>query len=146
MGFLLSNLFSIIESKFYVRRDDLLTVVDKSNYLRGLLILAKKDNRLIENEKKIIRDAAKRMGFSKDFYEETLRNLMNNNYILEKPIIFSNPEIAKLFISEGLELAFSDNELCVPELNWLKEIANANAIPDEWFSEVTKSLDNVKVH
>jgi len=34
----------------------------------------------------------------------------------------------------------------VHELNWLKEIANANAIPDEWFSEVIKSLDNVKVH
>lgn len=124
----------------------MLTVIDKSNYLRGLLILAKKDNRLIENEKNIIRDAAKRMGFSKDFYEETLRNLMNNDYILEKPIIFSNQEIAKLFISEGLELAFSDNELCKNELGWLKEIANANEIPDEWLDDILKKIEEVKVN
>lgn len=124
----------------------MLTVIDKSNYLRGLLILAKKDNRLIENEKNIIRDAAKRMGFSKDFYEETLRNLMNNDYILEKPIIFSNQEIAKLFISEGLELAFSDNELCKSELGWLKEIAKANEIPEDWLDDILKKIEEVKVN
>ena len=51
------------------------TLIDKSNYLKGLLILAKKDNQLRDSEKNIIRSVAQRLGFSKDFYEETLQNL-----------------------------------------------------------------------
>ena len=123
----------------------MLTILDKSNYLKGLLILARRNNKLVENEKKIIRDAAKRLGFSRDFYEETLQNLMNNDYILENPIKFSNQDIAKLFISEGLELAYSDNELCQKELNWIKDIVKANNIPESWLDVVLEKSKDIKV-
>lgn len=111
------------------------TVLDKSQYLKGLLILARRSNILDESEKTIIREAANRLGFSKDFYEDTLRNLMNNKNILEEPIKFSDASIAKIFIKEGIELAYSDNDLCPEELNWLKSIAAANQIGDDWLMD-----------
>ncbi|MHC1738525.1 MAG: hypothetical protein AB9882_11000 [Ignavibacteriaceae bacterium] len=118
----------------------MLTIIDKSNYLKGLLILARKDDRLVENEKKIIREAAKRLGFSKDFYEETLRNLMNNKYLVDSPIKFSSAEVAKLFISEGIELAATDNDLCSKEVDWLKSVAFENDISHTWFEETLDSI------
>ncbi len=123
------------------------TLIDKSNYLKGLLILAKKDNQLRDSEKNIIRSVAQRLGFSKDFYEETLQNLMRNEYILEDPIIFSNQEIAKMFISEGLELADADDEIVDKELKWLSTIASANNIPAEWMQSVLdkNKRQNLKV-
>ena len=123
----------------------MLTVIDKSNYLKGLLILARKDERLVENEKKIIREAAKRLGFSKDFYEETLRNLMNNKYLVDSPIKFSSTEVAKLFISEGIELAAIDNDLCSQEVDWLKSVAFENDISNTWFKETLESIMSSRV-
>lgn len=127
-------------------RESVLTIIDKSNYLKGLLILARKDDRLVENEKKIIREAAKRLGFSKDFYEETLRNLMNNKYLVDSPIKFSSAEVAKLFISEGIELAATDNDLCREEVDWLKSVASENDISQSWFEETVNSIMSAKAN
>ena len=33
-----------------------ISIIDKSNYLKGLLITARKDNQLTETEKKILKD------------------------------------------------------------------------------------------
>jgi len=107
------------------------TVPDKSNYLKGLLILARKDDQLVDNEKNFIRTVAQKFGFSKDFYEDTLKSLMGNKYITEEPIIFSNKQVAELFLDDGFLLAFSDNVMDNEELNWLKIIAKANGIDDE---------------
>ena len=63
---------------------------DKSNYLKGLLIIAKKDNVLAESEESIIRQFAKRLGFSTSFYEEILKSLMSNDYLSEDPLKFSD--------------------------------------------------------
>ncbi|MBX2976478.1 MAG: TerB family tellurite resistance protein [Ignavibacteriaceae bacterium] len=120
------------------------TLLDKSEYLKGLLILARKNNSLDEKEKTVIRNVANRLGFSKDFYEDTLKYLMSNKYITEEPIKFSNPSIAKLFIKDGLELAYSDNELCEKELNWLKSIAKANQLAVDWLMESITEFENYR--
>ncbi|MDP2303359.1 MAG: hypothetical protein Q8N03_13155 [Ignavibacteria bacterium] len=111
------------------------TLLDKSEYLKGLLILARRNNSLDEKEKLVIRNVANRLGFSKDFYEDTLKYLLGNKYITEEPIKFSNPAIARLFVKDGLELAYSDNELCERELNWLKSIVNENHLEVDWLME-----------
>lgn len=120
------------------------TLLDKSEYLKGLLILARKNNSLDEKEKTVIRNVANRLGFSKDFYEDTLKYLMSNKYITEEPIKFSNPSIAKLFIKDGLELAYSDNELCEKELNWLKSIAKENQLEVDWLMESITEFENYR--
>ena len=112
-----------------------ITLLDKSNYLKGLLVIAKKDNKLTEPEKKIIRNIAVKLGFATDFYEETLKSLIANKYILDDSVIFSDKKIAESFVCDGLKLAFSDGIAQESEVNWLKKIAVSNNIDETWFKE-----------
>jgi hypothetical protein len=110
-------------------------VKDKSSYLKGLLIVARKDNRLAESEKEIIRQIALRLGFASDFYEDVLKSLLANKYILDDPIEFSNEKITSSFILDALKLVYSVDEITESKLEWLKEVAKVNKIEDEWFNE-----------
>ena len=110
-------------------------VIDKSNYLKGLLVTARKDKKLAESEKKIIREIANRLGFSSDFYEETLRNLLANKYLIEDPVKFSDIKIAESFIADALMLAFSDNKTPTLEIEWLKKTTIENDLSLKWFEE-----------
>lgn len=106
---------------------------DKSSYLKGLLILAKRDNVLTESEEIIIKDIAQRLGFSTDFYEYTLQNLLQNEYLTEEPVKFSEMKLSYSFIIDGLKLAHSDNKLDDSEINWLRQTASVNNISMQWF-------------
>ena len=121
-----------------------ISILDKSNYLKGLLIIAKKDNQLAEQEKKIIRQFAMKLGFAQDFYEETLKSLLSNKYILEDPIIFSDKKIAESFIIDGLTLAHSDNSIVGVEIDYIKSVAIANQIDKKWFDEQTLHFKNTQ--
>lgn len=112
-----------------------ITVQDKSNYLKGLLIIAKKDNQLSDSEKKIIRGVGEKLGFASDFYEDILKNLLVNKYIPDDPIKFSHIRIAKSFVDDGLKLIFSDDKVSDTELNWLRETSKENNIELDWFDE-----------
>jgi hypothetical protein len=109
------------------------TLLDKSNYLKGLLIIARKDNQLAESEKHILKNISDKLGFAKDFYDETIKNLLYNKHINDAPIKFSSKGIAESFISDGLMLAFSDKKVHDPEIEWLKATAKENTIEESWF-------------
>ncbi|MHB8579402.1 MAG: hypothetical protein ACYDA4_06025 [Ignavibacteriaceae bacterium] len=115
-----------------------LTLQDKSNYLKGLLIVAKKDNQLTEPEKQIIRDVALKLGFAKEFYEDTLKSLMVNKYIADDPIKFSTVKVAQSFVSDGLKLTFSDFSNYDKELKWLRSTSRVNNIDEGWFADKIK--------
>lgn len=106
--------------------------LDRSSYLKGLLITARKDNQLSESEISIIKKISTRLGFSSDFFNETISNLLENKYITEEPIKFSDKNIAKSFIEDGLKLALADAVIGDDELNWLNETAKANGITLTW--------------
>jgi hypothetical protein len=114
--------------------------IDRSNYLKGLLITAKKDKQLAESERKIIKKLSERLGFSNDFFEETISSLLENKYITEEPITFSNKSIAASFLEDGLKLALSDDVITENEINWLKETAAANNIEADWFDKKFNEL------
>ncbi|MCX8033665.1 MAG: hypothetical protein N3B14_09870, partial [Thermoleophilia bacterium] len=61
--------------------------------------------------------------------------LLDNEYIIEMPPKFSDIEIAKAFIIDGIKIAFADKELHIFELNWLKSVAEANSLEKEWCLE-----------
>jgi len=111
-----------------------LTQIDKSNYLKGLLIIARKDNQLAESEKYILKNISDKLGFASDFYDETIKNLLYNKHINDEPIKFSSKRIAESFISDGLMLAFSDKKVHDPEIDWLKATAKQNTIDENWFN------------
>jgi len=114
--------------------------IDRSSYLKGLLITARKDNQLSEAEKSIIKKLAIRLGFSSDFFDETISNLLENKYITEEPIKFSNQDIARSFIEDALKLALSDKIISENEIDWLKEITKENSIEDDWFNKKLKEF------
>lgn len=121
-------------------------IIDKSNYLKGLLITARKDNQLSESEKKILKDISVRLGFASDFYEDVIKSLLSNKYITDEPIIFSNKKIAESFVDDGLRLAYSDEQVSDNEINWLRSTSEANGIEKKWFDEKMKTHKSSSGH
>ena len=115
-------------------------IQDKSSYLKGLLIIAKKDRVLAEAEESIIRQLAKKLGFSESFYEETLQSLLSNEYLSEDPLKFSDEKLSHSFIIDGLMLAYSDNVFDEREIDWLKQTAELNNIKLQWFQDKAKEV------
>ena len=116
--------------------------LDRSCYLKGLLITARKDNQLSESEISIIKKIATRLAFSSDFFEETISHLLENKFITEEPIKFSKQNIAKSFIEDGLKLALSDESVTDDEMNWLKDTAKENGLDEEWFNKKMKDIQS----
>ena len=117
-----------------------ITQLDKSNYLKGLLIVAKKDKQLTDPEKKILKSIANKLGFAKDFYEDTIRDLLANKYIIETPIKFSEKKIAESFIFDGLKLAYADDIVSDNEISWLRNTAIENDLNNDWFESRIKKI------
>ncbi|MBS3945234.1 MAG: hypothetical protein KGZ42_07030 [Melioribacter sp.] len=109
-----------------------MTQQDKSNYFKGLLILIGKDRKISEQERIILCQVAKILGFNKEFCDNAISELLDNEYIIESPLEFSNLEIAKSFVIDGIRIAFSDKEIHIFELNWLKSVSEKNSIDKEW--------------
>ena len=107
-----------------------------------MLITARKDNQLNDTEISIIKKFAKRLGFSSDFFEETISHLLENKYITEEPIKFSSQDIAKSFIEDGLKLALSDDKIGNAEINWLKITAKANGVDEELVDKKMKEIQS----
>ena len=118
---------------------------DKSSYLKGLLIIAKKDNVLAEAEESIIRQLAKRLGFSSSFYEGILQSLLSNDYLSENPLKFSDEKLSHSFIKDGLMLAYSDNILDEREIDWLRQTADVNNINILWFEDKVREVQSKSV-
>lgn len=109
-----------------------MTQQDKSNYFKGLLILIGKDKQISENEKKNINKLARILGFDEEFCNNAITELLENEYIIEDPPAFSDSNIAKAFIIDGIKIAFSDKELHIFELNWLQSVADKNTLDSNW--------------
>jgi len=108
------------------------TVLDKSNYLRGLLILIGKDKNIAIKEKELFLRLSRVLGFSEKFCTDAVDELLENNYIIEDPPKFSDMEIAKAFIIDGIQLAFADGSIHLYEMNWLKFVGDKNNVDSDW--------------
>jgi hypothetical protein len=127
-----------------------MTLQDKSNYFKGLLILIGKDKSISESEKNNLRKLAKILGFNKEFCNGALSELLENEYIIEDPPVFSDADIAKSFIIDGIRIGFSDKVLHIFELNWLKSVADKNSVDYDWcmtkyeeYKEEKSTLSNI---
>ena len=116
---------------------------DKSLYLQGLFVLIGKDSVVSPEENEMVMHIGKVLQFSIEFCQETIQNLLQNEYIGQSTPVFSDVECAKLFLKDGIKLAFADNQLHSKEYEWLKEVARRNKISDEWLSYQLSSFLNV---
>jgi len=120
-----------------------LTMLDRSTYLKGLMLLIKKDNVIAESEKKLMIKIGQTLGFDKSFIETSIKDLMDNQYITDNLPTFSNVAFAESFILDGLKVAFSDNDFAPEEMELLTSIAEQNGIEkDKLMSLIADYVNN----
>ncbi|MEW6654794.1 MAG: hypothetical protein AB1394_15180, partial [Bacteroidota bacterium] len=85
-----------------------ITAQDRGKYLRGMLLLIDKDQHILENEKSWFIKLSKILGYDIEFCRTALLELPENEYLENTPPKFSNSEIAKAFIVDGIHLAYAD--------------------------------------
>ena len=91
-------------------------LIDKSNYFRGLLLLASRDNKISEREQGSIKKIARILNYEQEFVENALSGLLENQYISKEPPEFADKEFARAFIKDGIKMVF---------VNWTAGISNA---------------------
>lgn len=119
-------------------------LVDRSNYLKGLLITARLDKELSSKEKEMLKTISQKLGFASDFFDETIKNLLTNKYIDSSPILFSHKDIATSFLSDAVSLACINSIITQEEIEWLKNVAFVNGLNSDLVDKQINSLKNVK--
>jgi hypothetical protein len=121
-------------------------ILDKSSYLKGLLLLSRKDNKVGKEEKELLVNIGRKLGFEKRFCENAVKEILQNQFIIDLPPKFSQKEIAEKFLEDGVKIALADKSLHLFELKWLAETAKINNIADSKINELFKTyLDDNKV-
>jgi hypothetical protein len=119
-----------------------MTLMDRSNYFKGLVLLIGKDDQVTEKEKNYLSEVAKVLDFDPIFCEQTINDSLKNKYLTSEPVTFSNSAVAKAFIKDGIKLAFADSNFHIHEFDYLRSIAGKNHLPENWFlSEIYGFLE-----
>ena len=121
-----------------------LSQLDRSNYYKGLLVLAGKDRIIDPRERELMLQFGGVLDFDKRFCEAAIDDLLDNAYITDEPVIFSNRETAECFLRDGIRLALVDEQLHPQELLWLKGVAQANGLKNEWLDDEVQRLQQKK--
>jgi hypothetical protein len=116
-----------------------LSVLDKSNYFKAILILARKDRKISKAEREMMLKIGTMLGFEREFCKNAIDEILINKYITPDPPKFSNPKIAESLIIDGLKLALTDRELVKDEIDYLKSIAKKNGLDSHWLNEIVNS-------
>jgi hypothetical protein len=112
-----------------------ITLMDRSNYFRGLLLLIRKDRKTPQPEIDLMARIGKALGFEKEFCENAIAEILQNPYIVNEAPVFSTRALAVKFLKDGLSLALADGELHPREEQWLKSTMEKNGLDAKLFSE-----------
>lgn len=118
-----------------------ISLLDASNYFKGLLLLIGKDRKISDPEIALVQRIGRAFGFEKVFCDNAIRDILENKFILDVPPEFSTRELAKKFIKDGLILAASDNEIHPSEEEWLLSVAEKNGLDTQWFYKERQSTE-----
>lgn len=119
-----------------------MNVLDKSHYFRGVLLLMRKDFKVSPEEKKFVFKLGKTLGFDREFVDDSIKDILYNEFIDEKPPKFTDPKIAECFIKDGMRLIVSDHAIDPNEMKFLEKTAQANSLNKDWFETVINTEKN----
>ncbi len=105
---------------------------DRSNYVRGLLLLIGKDRKITDAERNFLLAVAKTLDFNESFIENALNELLENAYLDHEPPVFTQQQYAEAFLQDAIQLALVDHDVTTEELNWVHTAAVANKVSEEW--------------
>jgi hypothetical protein len=113
-----------------------LSLLNKSNYYKGLLVLLRRDRIIDARERDLLLQMGEILDFDRRFCEATIDSLLSNTHITRKPVIFSDERIKECFFRDALRLALVDGYLHPMELCWLRTVAHANNQSDQWLDAI----------
>ncbi len=113
-----------------------LSELDRSNYFRAMLLLSGKDKKISKAEQNFIDTLGAKLGFEKSFTKSAVNTFFSNKHIPNEPPKFSNREIAKSFIRDGIKLIIEDPKINQDEVDWISNVARVNGINENWIFEL----------
>jgi hypothetical protein len=116
------------------------SLADQGLYYRGLLILIRKDLTIDEAERSMMMRIGRALGFEESFCAQAIREILVNEYIPDDPPRFSDPEIARCFIRDGIRLALADGEIGSSEHSLLKAVSDLHGFDDAWLKETIERI------
>ncbi len=119
-----------------------ISLLDRSLYYKGLMLLCRKDGIIHDKEKDLLMYIGEKLGFDRRFCEDTLNEILDNKYIFDAPPHFSETCIAKCFIRDGLRLSLVDGQMHELELAWLKAVAEKNSLDGTWYGDVISAASD----
>ena len=123
----------------------LLNPIDKSNYLRGLLILIKRNRKINEMEKKRIKEVSDVLGFNGYFVDNAINELLDNEFLVGTPPKFTNHILAETFIKDAIKIALIQDLLNIHKIQWLMSFAVNNDLSKQWlFMELEYYFENAR--
>lgn len=115
-----------------------ISLLDRSLYYKGLMLLIRKDRQIHDEEKKMMLSIGNMLGFDPKFCAQTIKELLDNNHLVDTPPLFSKSDIALCFIRDGLKLSASDGQIHEAETKWLESVAKSNGLSNLWIKELEK--------
>jgi len=121
--------------------------LERSNYVKGLLLLIGKDKKITDSERDFLHNIGKTFSFNKEFIENAMNELLENKYLGNEPPVFSQKQYAEVFLRDAIKLACVDNDLANKEFDWLQSIAVSNGLSNEWLkNELEDYLSGKHAH
>ncbi len=114
------------------------SLAERSNYYKGLLILVGRDRAIDPREREFMLQIGKTFDFDSRFCDAALNDLLTNAHIKSEPIVFSDPAIAECFLWDAIRMALVDEELHPRELDWLRRVARANGFSEMWLDDAVR--------
>lgn len=112
-----------------------ISLIDRSLYYKGLMLLIRKDRDIHEEEKKMMIRIGEMLGFETDFCKGVIEEIMDNKHVHDLPPLFSESTVASCFIKDGLKLSASDGQIHEKEIEWLRFVAERNGLGGVWPAE-----------
>ncbi len=109
-----------------------ISLMDRSLYFKGLMLLIRQDRVVGEEERALMMRIGKLLSFEKGFCQEVIDEILTNRHVVDEPPLFSEPAIAHCFFQDGLKLALVDGQVHDKEWRWLKAVAARNGLDQNW--------------
>jgi hypothetical protein len=94
------------------------------------------DRTISDPEKDMMMRIGKALDFNEEFCEKAIQDILDNEHIADEPPVFESPNLAKMFIRDGLTLGLCDHDsLHANEEEWLRCAVQRNSLDKVWFDE-----------
>lgn len=117
-------------------------LIDRSNFVKGLLVLITKDKKITEEERSNLKEIGMSLGFSSEFLDESIDEALHNEYISKEPPKFTSQTFTINFLRKGIKLALSDSDMDSEELRYLMETAEVNNVSLNDFNTMMVEIKN----